>query len=193
MWFQKVLIYLVEPHRFAFMVQNVKAGRVFLSKILVCVYVWGGQPPPWADNFLPPSFGIQCGRGFFRPFLMGRNRMGKLDLPLWWGGKLPQNQIYHKQYLDINNFIQFHSISTLTLPTLGFFENGSLGGGSKWPPPLKIFNKVKTLKLVPNLGNHTNFSKLHPKKFCDKIFWWRQYFLAKSGKFRSKFQKFVIF
>ena len=82
----------------------------------------------------------------------------------------------------------------LTLPTLGFFENGSLGVGSKWPPPLKIFNNdVKMLKLVPNLGNHTKFPKSHQKKFCDQNFWWRQHFLAKSGKFRSNFQKFVIF
>ena len=104
------------------------------------------------------------------------------------------NQRSKSEYTIIK-FPDVSSMSTqLTLPTLGFFENGSLGEGSKWPPSLKIFNnEVKMLKLVPNLGNRTNFSKLHTKKFCDKIFWWRQHFLAKSGKFRRNFQKIVIF
>ena len=77
--------------------------------------------------------------------------------------------VYSEEVIEI-----FPNISIvqclLTLPTLGFFENGSLGMGSKWPPPLKIFNNdVKMLKLVPNLGNHTIFPNLHQKQICDNF------------------------
>ena len=71
----------------------------------------------------------------------------------------------------------------LTLPRLGFFENGRTEWGSKWPSPLKFLNnKVKRLKLVSNLGNHINFLKIYQKTFCDEIFWWRQHFCWKIAK-----------
>ena len=99
----------------------------------------------------------------------------------------------HKM-LIIRRFSKTFSKMVTVNPTyLGLFWEWK-PWGVKMTPPLKIFNnEVKMLKLVPNLGNHTNFSKLHRKKFYDKNFWWRQHFLAKSDQFRSIIRKFVIF
>ena len=129
-----------------------------------------------------------CIGNLLYPFLKGviihLSPSPMLHLITFWSNPLPYKRV--KYFLNVNNNVVWLSFiwSTYNNPTyLGIFENGSLGGGSKWPPRLKISNnEVKKLKLVPDLRNHTNFSKVYQKIFCDQNFWWRQHFWAKSGK-----------